>query len=259
MAGTPTPRLSLPVPAEDDPADVPADLSKLAVALDSGGSGSVTGGVAFDNQGVLSSRPAPGVRGRYYFATDLGVLYRDDGTAWTAFVSGVYYPGDYKHSRQPADHGDNGGGGFEWLLVGSARSVSKTLYPNLWAILGSPAVDGSGNFALPVAAGRALVATGAATGVTTRTSGTIAGAETVTLTAAQIPAHAHPVDDPGHAHLYDVLASGGTGTAGGTGQHGAVIATANATTGLTVKNNTGGGGSHPNVPPLLAENLFIKT
>ena len=40
---------------------------------------------AIDIQGTLAARPAPGVRGRYYFATDDGPgrLYRDTGTAWT--------------------------------------------------------------------------------------------------------------------------------------------------------------------------------
>lgn len=82
MAGTPTPRLLLPLPAETDPADVPLDLSKLASALDSGGSGSVPGGVAYDNQGTFSARPAAATRGRYYFATDANTLYRDTGSAW---------------------------------------------------------------------------------------------------------------------------------------------------------------------------------
>lgn len=38
--------------------------------------------VAIDLQGTMASRPAFGIRGRYYFATDNGVLYRDTGTAW---------------------------------------------------------------------------------------------------------------------------------------------------------------------------------
>ena len=89
MAGTPTPRLLLPLPAETDPADVPLDLSKLATALDSGGSGSIPGGVAYDNQGTFAQRPAAGVRGRYYFTTDNGVLYRDTGAAWIPIIPAV--------------------------------------------------------------------------------------------------------------------------------------------------------------------------
>lgn len=39
--------------------------------------------IAIDAQGVLTSRPAAGIRGRYYFATDNGLLYRDTGSVWT--------------------------------------------------------------------------------------------------------------------------------------------------------------------------------
>lgn len=40
--------------------------------------------VAIDLQGTLAGRPAAGIRGRYYFATDDngGRLYRDTGAAW---------------------------------------------------------------------------------------------------------------------------------------------------------------------------------
>lgn len=84
MPSTPTSRLKLPLPAETDPADVPADLLKLATALDSGGSGALGAGAAIDSQGVFSSRPAAATAGRYFYATDTGVLYRDTGTAWVA-------------------------------------------------------------------------------------------------------------------------------------------------------------------------------
>lgn len=69
-----TTRLALPYPASSDTADVPRDISALANALDSN--------AAYDAQGSLSSRPAAGLRGRYYYANDTGVLSRDTGTAW---------------------------------------------------------------------------------------------------------------------------------------------------------------------------------
>jgi hypothetical protein len=43
--------------------------------------------VALDGQGTLAARPAAGVQGRYYYATDVGFLYRDTGAAWVAFAS----------------------------------------------------------------------------------------------------------------------------------------------------------------------------
>ena len=73
-----TPRWGLRYPAGSDPADAPTAIGNLAADLD---------GVAFDDQGPVASRPtstpgSPGKKGRYYFATDEGVLYRDTGTSW---------------------------------------------------------------------------------------------------------------------------------------------------------------------------------
>jgi hypothetical protein len=69
-----TARLALPYPASTDTADVPRDMAALANALDTN--------VSYDAQGTLSARPAAGLRGRYYYATDIGVLSRDTGTGW---------------------------------------------------------------------------------------------------------------------------------------------------------------------------------
>ena len=76
--GAITPRLSLPYPALTDVADGPAAFSALALALDK---------AAIDDQGAFSSRPVstpgtPGIKGRYYWATDQDILYRDNGTGW---------------------------------------------------------------------------------------------------------------------------------------------------------------------------------
>jgi hypothetical protein len=70
-----TGRLQMPYPVPDDQVDVPRDIKALAEGVDPN--------MAVDAQGVLAARPAPGVRGRYYWATDHKVLLRDDGTAWT--------------------------------------------------------------------------------------------------------------------------------------------------------------------------------
>lgn len=43
--------------------------------------------VAIDDQGVIASRPAAAIRGRYYYATDTAVLYRDTGSAWVSVGS----------------------------------------------------------------------------------------------------------------------------------------------------------------------------
>jgi microcystin-dependent protein len=91
-------------------------------------------------------------------------------------------------------------------------------------------------------------------GMSGTTLGATGGAETVTLTAAQIPAHTHPntLSDPGHNHSYVgplqtfIQLSG---TPSPTPSAGAVTST--SFTGITINNaaNTGGGGAHNNMPP----------
>lgn len=71
-------RWGLRFPALTDTADVPRDIGNLASDLD---------GVAFDDQGTAANRPvstpqAPGKKGRYYWATDTLLLFRDNGTGW---------------------------------------------------------------------------------------------------------------------------------------------------------------------------------
>lgn len=108
--------------------------------------------------------------------------------------------------------------------------------------------------------------------------GAVAGAQSVTLNTAQIPSHLHAVflDDPGHFHQVKVNTSGGgsdsvtQGAAGGsnvgTGS-GPIITN---TTGITVRDTSGGGGtanqtataggggSHENRHPGLILNKIIK-
>jgi len=37
-------------------------------------------------EGLLAERPAPGVPGRFFYATDTGATYSDDGAAWVAIT-----------------------------------------------------------------------------------------------------------------------------------------------------------------------------
>lgn len=45
---------------------------------------SIEANAAMDAQGLIADRPAFGKRGRYFYATDRQMLYRDTGTAWTS-------------------------------------------------------------------------------------------------------------------------------------------------------------------------------
>src|SRR4051812_12191267 len=87
-----TSRWGLRYPALDgsDVADVPLWMNRLATDLD---------GVAMDDQGLLSARPVstagtPGKRGRYYYATDSGQLFRDTGTSWVEIQVGSIDPAE---------------------------------------------------------------------------------------------------------------------------------------------------------------------
>jgi hypothetical protein len=96
----------------------------------------------------------------------------------------------------------------------------------------------------------------------TYTPGNTGGADTVTLTTAQIPSHTHTatVTDPGHSHTVPVATStlqGGSFT-GATIQGTSTSGT--STTGITVTNAaTGGGGSHENRPPYYALAYIMKS
>lgn len=219
----PTPRLGLPTPGETDPADIPSDIAKLTAALDAGGSGSPAGGVAFDNQGTQSALPTAGVRGRYYFAVDTGILYRDTGTAWVAFAPGVagFLTGDLKASAAATPPPG-------WLLC-NGLAVLRATYPVLFGAIGVAygGGDGSTTFNLPDYQGRVILGAGAGTSLTARALGDRGGEEAHLLgayesgtngygvtgnenayhqhgvsgtTDADSPDHGHYISDPGHAH-----------------------------------------------------------
>src|SRR4051794_14205173 len=71
-----TPRAALPYPAGDrsDPYTIAEDIGALAQRLDAV--------LAIADQGVLTARPLPGIVRRLFFATDVGLLYYDTGSAW---------------------------------------------------------------------------------------------------------------------------------------------------------------------------------
>lgn len=95
--------------------------------------------------------------------------------------------------------------------------------------------------------------------------GRIVGAQTHTLTSAQIPAHTHPatatVTDPGHSHSYQYAISTTPG-GGFNGSQPGTATTGTATTGIsvsvTVNNNTGGGGSHSNFQETVLGTWYMR-
>jgi microcystin-dependent protein len=131
------------------------------------------------------------------------------------------------------------------FLMCDGTLVSRTIYPVLFAVLGVVfgAGDGSTTFALPNHAGR--VAAGKGSG-TFATLGATGGAETHTLSTAEMPSHRHQISTQLWA---PVSGSGGNVAADGTQYTTAVKATEFA----------GGGGAHNNLQPFIVMNFIIKT
>lgn len=90
--------------------------------------------------GALRVTGGVGVSGNIY----AGALY-DSGNRVLTSATPINYVGDYKRSAQPADHGT-------WLLMDPTanRLVSRTTYPQLFALLGTTYGAGDGTtFGIP--------------------------------------------------------------------------------------------------------------
>lgn len=73
-----TTRLALPYPLSTESPAGHTQIQNLATAID---------GAAIDlAEGTLAARPAPSIRGRWYYATDVATLYRDSGATWRAVM-----------------------------------------------------------------------------------------------------------------------------------------------------------------------------
>lgn len=128
-----------------------------------------------------------------------------------------------------------------WLLCDGAV-VGRAAYAGLFAAIGTVfgAGDGSTTFALPDLRGRAAIGAGTGSGLTARTLAQKLGAETHTLSVAEMPAHSHGGG---------ITSGNNVGSGYGPDNNIGIGATGGA----------GGGAAHNNMPPSLVLNFIIKT
>lgn len=156
----------------------------------------------------------------------------------------------------------------EGYLFAAGQEISRSTYADLFAVIGTAAGAGNGSttFNVPdyrgrVGAGKENMATPATTRLNTLSSSTLGatgGAQTHTLTEAQMPAHDHTVTDPGHTH------TGGAVTGSENVQDGGIPIdtassgnTGSSTTGITL-DSAGSGEAHNNVQPTIICNKIIR-
>lgn len=157
-----------------------------------------------------------------------------------------------------------------WLLC-FGQEVSRSTYAALFAVIGTTygAGDGSTTFALPDLRGRVIAGqddmggtsanrlTNQTGGLDGDTLGATGGAETHTLTEAQIPSHRHlnGVGDAGSTAAF-IYGGTSTDTPGSASENISLGATSPNRQGFT--SYTGGGGAHNNVQPTIILNYIIK-
>lgn len=161
-----------------------------------------------------------------------------------------------------------------WLLC-YGQAVSRTTYADLFSLIGTQygAGNGSTTFEVPDLRGRTVAGCdnmgGTAAGRLTGTSmspngnarGAVGGAQTHTLTVAQMPLHGHAWQhDHGVQSSYTNALTGGipTGTDSSTGTHSAWTGAPSETEGRQI-GGTGGSDPHNNVQPTMTLNYIIKT
>jgi len=126
--------------------------------------------------------------------------------------------------------------------------------PDLFNLIGTTyGGDGKTTFALPDLRGRAPIHQGGGAGLTQRDIGSSGGAEGVTLTGEQLPAHSHELRaNPNKATSKSP--AGNLDAAGGS--YAAAPDKPTSMAGAAI-GPTGGGQAHENMPPFLTVNYII--
>lgn len=208
----------------------------------------------------------------------------DDGdvTALTtkiksAMLNAAFTTGDVKLTMKTTpDSGwimcDDGTVGSLLSTATHNNDANKALFLLLWTNVidtWAPVVGGRGGSALADwnankkitltrTLGRALAVAGAGSGLTSRALGENLGEQSHVLTTAEMPSHAHVLNDPGHVHLLGQwFSDSGSGSPSRLANVGDAQQTTTSTTGITM-NTTGGGAGHNVMQPTSFLNAMIK-
>jgi microcystin-dependent protein len=185
--------LHLPFPEPDDPANVPADIEALAEAVETSLGLSTT-------VGLLGARPAAGVPGRRYYATDVVAEYLDTGSTW---IRTSMPPGIITSTLLTAAP-------TGWIQCTGGAVSNSGITAELYAALAP------GPYATPDLAGRSVIGVGTATGNTVAPFGTPTGntakaraekggQEKYALASGEIATHTHSdgtLSAAGHQHIH---------------------------------------------------------
>jgi microcystin-dependent protein len=174
--------------------------------------------------------------------------------------------GEVRMWAGPAGDPPSGAQGTWFLCNGRSLSTTGT-YAALFAVIGTTygSTGGSGTFNIPdirerVVVGQSPTFGGGATSGSDNLGAKL-GEGTHTLAVGEMPAHSHPLTDPGHSHTIKTasaaLGSGGSAGITSIGAGGGLPSTELHTTGIT-EGSIGGGGSHNNIQPSIVLNYIIR-
>lgn len=139
-----------------------------------------------------------------------------------------------------------------WLLC-DGSAIDRITYSALFSIIGTTWGPGDGTTTFNIPDLRDRFALGAGTAAL----GTTGGANSITLTTSELPAHSHTITDPGHDHTtFAASSTNTTGTDPGAVTSGGTTGT--STTGITGTNSAGSGNPFSIMPPYAAVIWMIK-